>query len=71
MLVNRVGPRRLVLVAAPLVLLVAPAMTPMSEPLLLAVGLVVYGASTRALNTPMIAQAVAVDRRYERPVTGW
>lgn len=67
-LVNRVGPRRLVLVAAPGVLLVAPAMAATSEPLLLAVGLVLYGASTGALNTPMNAQAVVVERGYDRPV---
>ncbi len=67
-LVNRVGPRRLVLAAAPVVLLIAPAMTATSEPLLLAVGLVVYGASTSALNTPMNAQAVVVERHCDRPV---
>ena len=65
---ERVGPRALVLLAAPAVLVVAPAMTATSHAPLLAAGLVLFGLSTGTLNTPMNAQAVAVERRYRRPI---
>ena len=68
LLMKRVGPRALVLLAAPAVLVVAPAMTATSHAPLLAAGLVLFGLSTGTLNTPMNAQAVAVERSYPRPI---
>jgi fucose permease len=68
LLMRRVGSRSLVLLAASALLVVAPAMTATSSPPLLAAGLVLFGVSTATLNTPMNAQAVAVERRYARPI---
>jgi fucose permease len=64
----RVGPLRLVRLAAPLLLVVTPllALAPGRVPLMAL--LVLFGASTSTLNTPMNAQAVAVERSYGRPV---
>ena len=68
LLINRAGPRRLVLLAAPGLLVVGVALTASSRPALLAAMLVLFGLSASLLNTPMNAQAVAVERAYGRPV---
>ena len=67
-LMRRFGPRALVVVAAPAVLLAAPLMTSTSSAPLLAAGLLVFGLSTGTLNTPLNAQAVTVERTRARPV---
>lgn len=67
-LMRRVGPRALVLVAAPALLVVAPVMTSASWTPLLAAGLVAFGLSAGTLNTPMNTLAVAVERSWPGPV---
>jgi MFS family permease len=67
-LMGRVGPRVLVLVAAPALLLVAPVMASAGQAPVLAAGLVAFGLSTGILNTPMNTLAVAVERTWSRPI---
>lgn len=66
--IARVGPRRLSLLAAPLTLFVAPLMISAPGAGSLAVGLAMFGLSTGILQAPMNAMAVAVERRYGRPI---
>ncbi|MCC2307487.1 MFS transporter [Cellulomonas chengniuliangii] len=67
-LIVRVGPRRLSLVAAPLALL-APVVNALADhPWQLAPGLLVHGAALGLLQAPMNAQAVAVEKAYGRPI---
>ena len=66
--IARVGPRRLALVAAPLALVVSPFTASAPGPAALAAGLAMYGLAAGMLQGPMNAQAVAVERRYGRPI---
>jgi MFS family permease len=67
-LVTRVGPRRLVRVSAPALLVSVPLLGASTGQLSLAAALVLFGLATSGLNTPMNAQAVFVERQYGRPV---
>lgn len=68
LVIARVGPRRLSLLAAPLTIFVAPLMVSAPGAGSLAVGLAMLGLSAGMLQAPMNAMAVAVERRYGRPI---
>lgn len=67
-LVGRLGPRRLSLVGAPMLLLDAPLVAMAPRPALLAAGLLAQGFAAGLLATPMNAQAVEVERIYARRI---
>ena len=67
-IVHRFGARRVALVAAPMVLIVAPLSALVPTPWLLAPGLLLQGFSGNLLATPMNAQSVEVERTYGRRI---
>lgn len=67
-LIVRVGPRRLSLVAAPFVVVAPVANALAGHPWQLAAGLLVQGSAIGMLQAPMNAQAVAVEKAYGRPI---
>ena len=67
-LIVRVGPRRLSLVGGPLLLINAPFLAGSTSLVALISGLFVQGAATGLLAGPMNAQAVEVERQYQRRI---
>ncbi len=67
-LIVRIGPRRLSLTGAPLLLVIAPLVAGSSSVIPLVAGLFVQGMATGLLAGPMNAQAVEVERRYGRRI---
>jgi MFS family permease len=66
--IARVGPRRLALIGAPLLLLNTPVLAGSTNQIALVAGLLVQGMATGLLASPMNAQAVDVERRYGRRI---
>lgn len=67
-LVGRIGPRRLALTGALLLLIVAPILAASRQPLQLIIFLLLQGLATGLLAPGMNAQAVEVERRYRRRI---
>ncbi|PJE95190.1 MFS transporter [Streptomyces carminius] len=68
LLIGRVSIRLLSLVGAALILLNAPLLAGSSTTVALVVGLLTWGFAASLLSTPMNAQAIEVERRYDRPL---
>lgn len=67
-LTSRFGCRRVILVAVALVIISTPWLSVLSDPLLLALALLVFGVGIGVTDCAMNIQAILVEKQAEKPV---